>query len=77
MAQQPDPKAEIRTLIERWATSVRAHDIDGGLAQHAPDILMFDVVPTELAARLNARRARPRRGRQARARPSGWRGETD
>jgi ketosteroid isomerase-like protein len=37
MAQQPDPGAEIHALIERWATSVRAHDIEGVLAYHAPD----------------------------------------
>jgi len=31
-------------LLERWAAAVRAQDIDGVLRDHAPDILMFDVV---------------------------------
>jgi uncharacterized protein (TIGR02246 family) len=35
---------EVRKLIEQWADRVRAHDIDGVLAHHSPDILMFDVV---------------------------------
>jgi ketosteroid isomerase-like protein len=44
MQRQIQREAEIRTLIEQWAKSVRAHDIDGVLAFHSPDILMFDVV---------------------------------
>ena len=31
-------------LLQRWAAAVRAQDIDGVLRDHAPDILMFDVV---------------------------------
>ena len=43
-----DPKtdeAKIRELIESWARAVRAKDIDGALARHSTDILMFDVPP--------------------------------
>jgi uncharacterized protein (TIGR02246 family) len=36
---------EIRTLIERWAAAVHAGDIDTVLADHASDIVMFDVPP--------------------------------
>jgi uncharacterized protein (TIGR02246 family) len=35
---------EVRKLIEQWAASVRAHDLDGVLKDHATDFLMFDVI---------------------------------
>src|SRR5262245_57165062 len=35
----------IHQLIEAWASSVRAKDIDGVLAHHTDDVLMFDVPP--------------------------------
>ena len=35
----------IRTLIETWAAAVHAGDLDTVLAQHAPDLVMFDVPP--------------------------------
>jgi uncharacterized protein (TIGR02246 family) len=38
-------EAAIRALIERWATAVRAGDIDGVLADHDGEIVMFDVPP--------------------------------
>ena len=38
-------EAEIRALIERWAKAVHAGDIDGVLADHTEDIVMFDVPP--------------------------------
>ena len=34
---------KIRTLIENWALAVRNKDIDGILAYHADDIVMYDV----------------------------------
>src|SRR5918995_5477898 len=40
-----DDEAEIRSLIERWADAVHAGDIDGVLADHSADIVMFDVPP--------------------------------
>ncbi len=40
-----DDETQIRTLIERWAEAVRAGDMDGVLADHADDIVMFDVPP--------------------------------
>ena len=40
-----DEEREIRTLIERWVDAVHRGDIDGVLADHADDIVMFDVPP--------------------------------
>ena len=34
----------IRMQLDRWAQAVRAKDIDGILAHHAPNVLLFDVV---------------------------------
>jgi uncharacterized protein (TIGR02246 family) len=36
---------QIRTLIERWAEAVHVGDLDGVLADHAHDIVMYDVPP--------------------------------
>ncbi|WP_084957662.1 YybH family protein [Thermoactinospora rubra] len=36
---------QIRTLIEDWAAAVRRGDLEGVLAHHAADIVMFDVPP--------------------------------
>jgi uncharacterized protein (TIGR02246 family) len=35
----------IRDLITRWAEAVHAEDLDTVLADHDPDIVMFDVPP--------------------------------
>jgi uncharacterized protein (TIGR02246 family) len=35
----------IRTLITDWARAVHAGDLDGVLADHSDDIVMFDVPP--------------------------------
>src|SRR5918998_4470725 len=40
-----DDAAQIRILIERWAEAVHAGDLEGVLADHAVDIVMFDVPP--------------------------------
>lgn len=44
-------EAEIRSLIERWATAVHAGDLNGVLIDHADDIVMFDVPPPEEGVR--------------------------
>lgn len=36
---------QIRTVVENWAQAVRAGDIDGVLAHHTDDVVMFDVPP--------------------------------
>ena len=37
--------AAIRKLVEGWANAVRTKDLNGILASHSPEILMFDVPP--------------------------------
>jgi uncharacterized protein (TIGR02246 family) len=39
-----DPAA-IRNLVKKWAGAVRRKDLKGILANHSPDMLMFDVPP--------------------------------
>jgi len=36
---------QIKTLIENWAAAVRNKDMEGILAHHAADVVMFDVPP--------------------------------
>ena len=43
----PADTAEIRALVERWATAVHTGDLPTVLADHADDIVMFDVPPPE------------------------------
>ena len=38
-------EAAIRDLVEKWARAVRRKNLKGILANHSPDILMFDVPP--------------------------------
>ncbi|MDQ3938078.1 MAG: SgcJ/EcaC family oxidoreductase [Chloroflexota bacterium] len=40
-----DDREQIRSLIERWAEAVHRGDLDAVLADHADDIVMFDVPP--------------------------------
>jgi ketosteroid isomerase-like protein len=42
---QSRANAEIRHLIENWAKAVRNLNINGAVANHAEDMLMFDVPP--------------------------------
>jgi ketosteroid isomerase-like protein len=37
--------AAIELLVENWAAAVRARNLNGILAHHSPDILMFDLPP--------------------------------
>ena len=41
----PTDEEQIRSLIERWAAAVHGGDLDTVLADHAGDIVMFDVPP--------------------------------
>jgi len=41
----PDDEQQIRALIERWVAAVQRGDLEGVLADHAGDIVMFDVPP--------------------------------
>ena len=38
-------EATIRGIVENWARAVRTKNIDGILADHSSDVLMFDVPP--------------------------------
>jgi uncharacterized protein (TIGR02246 family) len=42
---------QIRALIERWAEAVHDGDMPTVLADHSPDIVMFDVPPPERGVR--------------------------
>jgi uncharacterized protein (TIGR02246 family) len=42
-----DDEVQIRALIERWAEAVHRGDIDAVLANHADDLVMFDVPPPD------------------------------
>jgi uncharacterized protein (TIGR02246 family) len=47
-------EAAIRELIAQWAKAVRDEDLEGIRANHAPNILMFDVPPPFLSRGLDA-----------------------
>lgn len=40
-----DDESTIRELINRWAGAVHTGDLNGTLADHDPNIMMFDVPP--------------------------------
>ena len=56
MSTSMDAKTEIRALIESWAEAVRRKDMDGILAHHAADFVMFDVPPPFVLRGLDAYR---------------------
>ena len=47
-------EATLRELIARWSKAVRDQNMAGIRADHAPDILMFDVPPPFLSRGLDA-----------------------
>jgi ketosteroid isomerase-like protein len=44
-SSQTTDETAIRELVENWARAVRVKNLNGILANHSPDILMFDVPP--------------------------------
>jgi uncharacterized protein (TIGR02246 family) len=46
-----DDEQAIRTLIETWAAAAHSGDLDTVLADHASDIVMFDVPPPQQGVR--------------------------
>lgn len=40
-----DDQTQIRDTIERWVVAIQARDVDAAVADHADDIVMFDVQP--------------------------------
>jgi uncharacterized protein (TIGR02246 family) len=57
MTPGSDAKTEIRAMIESWAAAVRRKDMDGILAHHTEDFVMFDVPPPLVVRGLDAYRA--------------------
>jgi uncharacterized protein (TIGR02246 family) len=51
MTSSSAAEQEIRVLIERWATAVHAGNLETVLANHADDIVMFDVPPPQQGVR--------------------------
>lgn len=45
MANSAKDEVAIRKLVENWASAVRRKDLDAILANHSPNMLMFDVPP--------------------------------
>jgi len=43
----PTDEQQVRTLVEKWAAAVHRGDMAGVLADHADDIVMFDVPPPD------------------------------
>jgi len=41
------PETQVRELLDAWTRAVRARDMDGVLARHSPDVVMFDVPPPD------------------------------
>jgi uncharacterized protein (TIGR02246 family) len=46
-----DDENQIRALIEKWAAAAHSGDLDAVLADHSPDIVMFDVPPPDEGVR--------------------------
>ena len=46
-----DDEAEIRGLLERWASAVHEGDLDTVVDRHSGDIVMFDVPPPHRGVR--------------------------
>jgi uncharacterized protein (TIGR02246 family) len=46
-----EDETQVRTLIERWIRAVQERDLEGVLADHTDDIVMYDVPPPENGAR--------------------------
>lgn len=44
-----DDRTAIDRLIRDWVTAVHAGDLEGVLADHADDVVMFDVPPAFVA----------------------------
>jgi uncharacterized protein (TIGR02246 family) len=45
VVSQESNEAQIRGLIDEWVTALRAKNIDGLMANHSPDIVLFDLPP--------------------------------
>ena len=55
-AKRSEAEADIRQLVDRWAKGIRAKDVDGVVANYAPDIVTFDIVPPLRSFAIDAQR---------------------
>ena len=56
MGNFTDNEIQIKQLIENWAKAVRNKDIDGILAHHSDNLVMYDVPEPFQSVGLNAYR---------------------
>lgn len=56
--KQAIDETQIRELVNNWVQAVRAKDINGVMANYAPDVLSFDVLPPLQYTGLEAARKR-------------------
>jgi uncharacterized protein (TIGR02246 family) len=56
MASLENEEVAIRRLIEDWASAVRAKNINGVVAHHTDDVLMYDVPPPTAVRGISAYR---------------------
>jgi ketosteroid isomerase-like protein len=57
MIGNPADVADVRQVFDRWLSAVRACSLDGVAANHADDVLMFDVADPPQTKGLSAYRA--------------------
>ena len=56
MVSEKNEEIAIRRVIEDWASAVRARDINGVIAHHTDDVLMYDVPPPTAVRGISAYR---------------------
>jgi ketosteroid isomerase-like protein len=56
MVSEKSEEIAIRRVIEDWASAVRARDINGVIAHHTDDVLMYDVPPPTTVRGISAYR---------------------
>ncbi len=56
--KQAIDETQIREIVENWAKAVRAKDLNGMMANYAPEVLSFDVLPPLQEKGLNTARKR-------------------
>jgi ketosteroid isomerase-like protein len=49
-------RAELKRLIDEWAEAVRRQDLEGVMARHGEDMVLYDVVPPLRSVGLDAYR---------------------
>src|SRR6185295_20149858 len=55
-ANRSEAETVIRGLADRWAKAIRAKDVDGVVANYAPEVVAFDIVPPLRSVGIDAQR---------------------